>query len=203
MVGTTRRGTINQLTAGGHHAKIECDEDLDLFRGEMPGLGTGLGGGADFSGQNPKQLRIEFSKSLEVFLQVCKVKGLEPRRHFSGQFNLRISPEPHERLAIEAQAQSKRISTLAQEARQERGCSSERRPTLHWGSPGGQRFCFLNARPHSFRRPRLRRSAQVKRLAIQPALPRRWPVETLSVLSYRSTARRTWPEPHGCHEPGR
>ena len=110
---------MNVMTVDGYHAKIEYDEDLDLFRGEI----LGLSGGADFYGKNPKELRIEFKKSLEIFLEVCKEKGLEPRRHFSGKFNLRISPELHERLAIEAQAQGKSINTLAQEALQERVAS--------------------------------------------------------------------------------
>ncbi len=110
---------MNVMTVDGCHAKIEYDGDLDLFRGEI----LGLSGGADFYGKNPKELRIEFKKSLEVFLEVCKEKGLEPRRHFSGKFNLRISPELHERLAIEAQAQGKSINTLAQEALQERVAS--------------------------------------------------------------------------------
>ena len=107
---------MNLMTVEGYHAKIEYDEDLDLFRGEI----LGLSGGADFYGKNPKELRTEFKKSLHVFLEVCREKGLEPRRHFSGKFNLRISPELHERLAIEAQAQGKSINTLVQEALQER-----------------------------------------------------------------------------------
>ena len=51
-----------------------------------------------------------------VFLEVCKEKGIEPRRHYSGKFNLRIPPELHERLAITAQAEGKSLNTLAQEA---------------------------------------------------------------------------------------
>ena len=65
----------------------------------------------------------EFKKSLEVFLQVCTEKGIEPRRHFSGKFNLRITPELHEQLAIAAQAEGKSINTLAQEALRERVAS--------------------------------------------------------------------------------
>ncbi|MEP7344516.1 MAG: type II toxin-antitoxin system HicB family antitoxin [Gemmatimonadaceae bacterium] len=110
---------MNVMTVDGYHAKIEYDEELDLFRGEI----LGLNGGADFYGRNPKELRTEFKKSLHVFLEVCKEKGLEPRRNFSGKFNLRIPPELHERLAIEAQAQGKSINTLAQEALQERVAS--------------------------------------------------------------------------------
>lgn len=103
---------MNVMTVDGYNARIEYDPDTDLFRGEI----LGLTGGADFYGKNPKELRAEFKKSLEVFLQVCRAKGIEPRRSFSGKFNLRISPELHERLAIAAQAEGKSINTLAQEA---------------------------------------------------------------------------------------
>ena len=110
---------MNLMTVDGYQAKIEYVEDLDLFRGDI----LGLTGGADFYGRNPKQLRIEFKKSLETFLEVCLEKGIEPRRNFSGKFNLRISPELHERLAIAAQAEGKSINSLAQEALQSRVAS--------------------------------------------------------------------------------
>jgi predicted HicB family RNase H-like nuclease len=110
---------MNVMTIDGYHAKIEYDPELDLFRGEI----LGLNGGADFYGRNPRELRAEFKKSLEVFLQVCTEKGIEPRRHFSGKFNLRITPELHEQLAIAAQAEGKSINTLAQEALRERVAS--------------------------------------------------------------------------------
>lgn len=75
-----------------------------------------MNGGADFHGRNPKELRAEFRKSLQVFLDVCREKGIEPRRNYSGKFNLRIPPELHERLAIVAQAEGKSINSIAQEA---------------------------------------------------------------------------------------
>ena len=107
---------MNTVTVERYRAKIEYDEEIDLFRGEI----LGISGSADFHGKNIRELRAEFKKSLQVFLEVCKEKGLEPQRHFSGKFNLRIPPELHEQLAIEAQAQGKIINTLAQEALQER-----------------------------------------------------------------------------------
>jgi predicted HicB family RNase H-like nuclease len=107
---------MNVMNFDGYSAKIEYDAELDMFRGEI----LGLTGGADFYGKNPKELRTEFRKSLEVFLAVCKEKNIEPRRHFSGKFNLRISPELHEQLAIAAQAEGKSINSLAQEALRER-----------------------------------------------------------------------------------
>jgi predicted HicB family RNase H-like nuclease len=107
---------MNMMTLDGYNAKIEYDAELDVFRGEI----LGLAGGADFFGKNPKELRAEFKKSLEVFLEVCREKGIEPRRSYSGKFNLRIPPDLHEKLAIVAQAEGKSINTLAQEALQQR-----------------------------------------------------------------------------------
>ena len=103
---------MNTMTLDGYNAKIEYDPEIDMFRGEI----LGLTGGADFYGETPEELRAEFKKSLLVFMEVCKEKGIEPRRSYSGKFNLRIPPELHEKLAMTAQAEGKSINTLAQEA---------------------------------------------------------------------------------------
>ncbi|MGS0759474.1 toxin-antitoxin system HicB family antitoxin, partial [Roseateles sp. GG27B] len=66
------------------------------FRGEI----LGLNGAADSYGKNPKEFRCaEFKKSLQIFLEVCKEKGLQPRRNCSGKFNLCMPLELHEKLA--------------------------------------------------------------------------------------------------------
>jgi predicted HicB family RNase H-like nuclease len=107
---------MNMMSLEGYNAKIEYDAELDVFRGEI----LGLTGGADFYGKNPRELRAEFKKSLHVFLEVCREKGIEPKRNYSGKFNLRIPPDLHEKLAIVAQAEGKSINSVAQEALQQR-----------------------------------------------------------------------------------
>jgi predicted HicB family RNase H-like nuclease len=104
------------MTLDGYQAKIEYDAELDVFRGEI----LSLNGGADFYGKNTKELRTEFKKSLKVFLDVCREKGIEPRRNYSGKFNLRIPADLHEKLAIVAQAEGKSINTVAEEALKQR-----------------------------------------------------------------------------------
>ena len=59
---------MNLMTLDTYQAKIEYDADLDMFRGEI----LSLNGGADFYGKNTKELRAEFKKSLQVFLDVCR-----------------------------------------------------------------------------------------------------------------------------------
>ena len=105
---------MNLMSVDGYYARIEYNSDTDLFRGEILGLSCG----ADFYGANPDELRQEFKKSLDVFLEVCKEQGIEPRLQFSGKFNLRIPPELHEQLAMAAEAQGKSLNALAQETLQ-------------------------------------------------------------------------------------
>ena len=103
---------MNLMSVDGYQARITYDPKSDQFRGEI----LGLSGGADFYGSNPDELRREFKQSLEVFLEVCREQGIEPRKQFSGKFNLRIPPELHEQLSLEAEAQGKSLNALAQDA---------------------------------------------------------------------------------------
>lgn len=105
---------MNLMNVDGYHAKIEYNEKTDQFRGKI----HGLSGGADFYGSTPDELRREFKKSLDVFLEVCKEQGIKPRRNFSGKFNLRIPPELHEKLAMTAEVQGMSLNTVVQEALQ-------------------------------------------------------------------------------------
>jgi predicted HicB family RNase H-like nuclease len=52
-------------------------------------------------------------------LKYAQRKALSQNVIFSGKFNLRISPQLHEKLAIAAQARGKSINALAQETLQE------------------------------------------------------------------------------------
>jgi len=115
---------MNLMNVDGYHAKIDYDEETDQFRGEI----LGLSGGADFYGSSPEELQREFKKSLAVFLEFCKEQGIEPSRHYSGKFNLRIPPELHEKLALTAEAQGKSLIHLPRKHSRE---VSRRRETDH------------------------------------------------------------------------
>jgi len=97
---------MNIMTVEGHKAKIEYDPEIDMFRGEI----LGLNGGVDFYGKTPDELRLEFKKSLKVFLEVCTEKGIEPYKEYSGKFNLRIPPELHAEIASKASTEGKSLN---------------------------------------------------------------------------------------------
>ena len=103
---------MNTMTVSGYQAVIAFDPDIQLFRGEF----VGLNGGADFYAADVQTLKHEGEISLRVFLQACKRRGLEPRKHFSGKFSLRLDPATHEAAAIAAAAHGQSLNQWATEA---------------------------------------------------------------------------------------
>lgn len=97
---------INTMEIDGYRATIQYDPDIEMFRGEF----IGLNGGADFYGTDIKGLRKEGETSLKVFLDMCAEDGVEPRKEYSGKFNLRISPSLHAEIAARATATGKSLN---------------------------------------------------------------------------------------------
>lgn len=86
---------INIMKFGSYKSIIKFDSELDMFRGEF----IDLNGGADFYAKTVDGLKKEGKISLKLFLQACKEKGIEAKKSFSGKFNLRISPQLHEKIS--------------------------------------------------------------------------------------------------------
>lgn len=97
---------MNTMSINGYRAIIKYDPDIEMFRGEF----VGLNGGADFYAGDVAGLQREAARSLQVFLDMCREDGVEPRRHFSGKFNLRLSPELHEEIAAASAAEGTSIN---------------------------------------------------------------------------------------------
>ncbi len=106
---------MNTMHINGYNAVISYDEEINLFRGEF----INLNGGADFYAADITSLRKEGEISLRVFLEACKERGINPCKHYSGKFNLRVSPTLHEQLATQAAANGKSINAWVLEVLQE------------------------------------------------------------------------------------
>ncbi|GAB1658947.1 hypothetical protein Mh1955_20830 [Mannheimia haemolytica] len=92
----------NIMDINGYKAVIAYDPETELFRGEF----IGLNGGADFYADNVIQLKKEGELSLNIFLELCREKGIEPFKQYSGKFNVRLSPELHKAVVIAATAEN-------------------------------------------------------------------------------------------------
>jgi predicted HicB family RNase H-like nuclease len=84
----------NIMTCMGARAKISYQPESEMFRGEI----LGLTGGADFYAKDVESLKVEFEKSLRLYLSECARTGAEAYKNYSGKFLFRTSSETHEAL---------------------------------------------------------------------------------------------------------
>ena len=57
----------------------------------------------------------DFHRAVDEYLALCEEKGEEPEKPFKGSFNIRISPELHKRLFIEAVSRNMSLNSMVQE----------------------------------------------------------------------------------------
>lgn len=86
------------MTYKGYVAKIEYDEDNNIFTGMVINTRTVI----TFSGLSVDELEKEFRNSVEDYLEWCKEDGVSPEKPYSGKFNVRLTPQMHQEAALKA-----------------------------------------------------------------------------------------------------
>ena len=97
---------MNTMKIGGYKAVIKFDPEIEMFRGEF----TGMNGSADFYARDIDSLKREGAVSLKVFLEMCKEDGVEPRKAYSGKFNLRLPARLHADLVSASRSEGKSLN---------------------------------------------------------------------------------------------
>ena len=95
----------------GYSAKVEFDEGANSFHGEVINLRDVV----TFEGETVDQLRQAFQESIDDYLEFCSERGEDPEKPYSGKFVVRVEPELHKRLAIEARKRGVSINALVGE----------------------------------------------------------------------------------------
>lgn len=94
------------LTYKGYVGKVEFDEEAEVFYGTVINTRDKI----TFQAECAKDLRKEFEKSVETYLEFCQELGEEPERPYSGKFVLRLPPEAHKKVSLAAQAANKSLN---------------------------------------------------------------------------------------------
>lgn len=97
---------MNTMTYKGYTGKFEYDPEADIFHGEVLDLADII----TFQGRSIDELKQALADSVEDYLDFCAAEGKQPQKPFSGRFNIRISPELHQRIAVQAARSGKSLN---------------------------------------------------------------------------------------------
>ena len=89
---------MNMLTYKGYQGRFDYDSEADIFHGEVLHLTDVI----TFQGRSIDELKQALADSVEDYLEFCAQKGKIPEKSYSGKFYVRIAPEVHQRIALEA-----------------------------------------------------------------------------------------------------
>lgn len=91
----------NVVEINGEKAVVAFDPEIQMLRGEF----AGRNGGADFYAESVHD-RSRKAVGHWTFISKCA----EPRRKFSGKFNVRLDPEDHAAAVVAAAAAGKSLN---------------------------------------------------------------------------------------------
>lgn len=86
----------------GYIATIEYDDSVEMLHGEV--INAAPYPIVTFEAADVEGLKREFRVSIDDYLAWCEEDGVEPRRPFSGNLNLRLGSDLHRQVAVEAAA---------------------------------------------------------------------------------------------------
>jgi predicted HicB family RNase H-like nuclease len=96
----------------GYIARIEYDEELASFHGVVVNAPSVI----TFYGASVEELQTEFDRSVQTYYEVCKERGLDPNKPYSGKLNLRLAPDLHGKAAAAAALADMSLNTFIADA---------------------------------------------------------------------------------------
>jgi predicted HicB family RNase H-like nuclease len=95
----------------GYEGSITFDEDAEIFHGEVVNTRDVI----TFQGRSVTELKKAFKESVDDYLEFCAKKGQKPEKPFSGNLVIRIDPELHRKLAMQAKKKKKSLNAYIEE----------------------------------------------------------------------------------------
>lgn len=79
----------------GFIGSVEFSAEDEVFYGKIEGI-KGL---VNYEGESVKELKDAFHEAVESYLDFCEAHGISPHKSYSGNLNVRISPDTHSKIA--------------------------------------------------------------------------------------------------------
>jgi len=102
---------VNTLHYKGYSARIEFDDEDEIFVGHIAGIRDVIG----FHAETVSDLKAAFREAVDDYIETCAKIGKEPQKPYSGKVMFRINPETHRKAAIAAELAGKSLNQWADE----------------------------------------------------------------------------------------
>jgi len=95
----------------GYIGKVEFDDKAEIFHGEVINLKDVI----TFQGRSVSELQKAFKDSINDYLEFCAERDESPEKPLSGNFTLRVDPELHRKIYLQACMSNKSLNSWVAE----------------------------------------------------------------------------------------
>lgn len=112
----------NILEYKGYHTKIIFDAETCTLKGKIEGINDFV----NFESTDASNIEKEFHDAVDDYLNFCEEVGKNPEKEYKGTFNIRIDPELHKKLCMEAFQEDTSINSIVEKAIEEHFAQSSK-----------------------------------------------------------------------------
>jgi predicted HicB family RNase H-like nuclease len=99
---------LKMMKYKGYFGEVTYDDEAKIFHGEVIGLKDVI----TFQGKSVDELKKAFQDSINDYLAWCDERDEQPEKTYSGKLHIRMNPNLHAHLAMEAAKQGLSLNDL-------------------------------------------------------------------------------------------
>lgn len=99
------------MTYKGYSARIEYDDEDEIFFGRLAGIRDGV----SFHADTVAELKAAFHEAVDDYIETCAKIGKSPQKPYSGNLMLRVDPAVHSKVALAAEIAGKSLNQWGEE----------------------------------------------------------------------------------------
>lgn len=100
------------LSYKGYHGTVEYSLKDKILYGKVIDIKSLI----SYEGTTIEELTNDFKGAVDDYLELCKEHNESPERSFTGNFNVRITPELHRQLALYAESHHESLNASVNDA---------------------------------------------------------------------------------------
>ena len=97
----------NIMQYKGYSAVVHYSAEDECLVGHIAGINDIVG----FHGNSVDEVRKAFEQAVDFYLESCEKMGHEPNKPYSGRVTLRLPPELHAKLAVQAEMEGSSLNS--------------------------------------------------------------------------------------------
>jgi predicted HicB family RNase H-like nuclease len=106
---------MNMMTYKSYNARIEFDQDDEIFIGHIAGINDIIG----FHADTVADLKSAFHQAVDDYIVTCAKAGKKPDKSYSGKMMFRVNPQIHASAALAAELSGQSLNQWAEKALEE------------------------------------------------------------------------------------